>query len=194
MRQFNSCLMCCVFSAKEVSPGRCWTEIKPVRRIFTRRRGILITRFLSSLTGLFRFLRLNPAINGWAIFREPRAALGSATCPWQLSIVLPKNPHLTLTLSPPIRWERRGKSKLALLVIVAAISHRRFRVQCAKSFRRRAFIRPRSTELSCSWTSVFCPKIFAAFTRPVTSLYPNPDSAQSPSLIPRSRRLPIRLE
>ena len=27
-----------------------------------------------------------------------------------------KDPHLTLTLSPPIGWERRGKSKLGRMV------------------------------------------------------------------------------
>ena len=49
---------------------KCWIEIKPVRRILTRCCCVLITRFLSSLTGLFRFVRLNPAMNGWAIFGE----------------------------------------------------------------------------------------------------------------------------
>ena len=41
--------------------------------MFTRCCGVLVARFLSSLAGLFRFVRLNPAMNGWAIFRKPRA-------------------------------------------------------------------------------------------------------------------------
>ena len=48
--------------------------------MFARFCGVLITRFLSSLTGLFRFMRSNPAMNGWAILMDKRqhAALDAA--------------------------------------------------------------------------------------------------------------------
>ena len=58
-----------IFDKRIIGRGS-WIEINPVRRIFTRCCGVLITRFLSSPPGLFRFVRLNPAMNGWAIFGE----------------------------------------------------------------------------------------------------------------------------
>ena len=48
---------------------------------------------------------------------------------------LPMNPHLTLTLSPPIRWERRGNSRRTRTVLWKPESIRQVQGFNARNFR-----------------------------------------------------------
>ena len=106
---------------RQPSPAKVGERDRPGRFQLASRR---LARRLERPTSLFAAWRCRMSLAGGQRQRAGRPRSPERCQPGWRMFFLSMNPHLTLTLSPPIGWERRGNSRRTRIVPRRSVEQR----------------------------------------------------------------------